>query len=114
MAVLLCGKLDQRVVDAAFDVAVCVGAGDDDASRAAAGHAQGDGVAIILEHRTHQGDTGEQTAKGCAAGGTGGMQLFCRADDLSGVHAAEHDTAVFRNAADKIRHIIVPPVGYTV
>ena len=114
MSVLLCGKLDQRVVDAAFDVAVCIGAGDDDARRAAAGHAQSDGITIILEHRAHQGDTGEQPAKGCAAGGAGGMQLFCRADDLSGVHAAEHDTAVFRNAADKIRHIIVPPVGYTV
>ena len=58
--------------------------------------------------------TQEQAAQGCAAGRTGVVQLLGRADDLSGVHAAEHDTAVFRNAADKIRHIIVPPVGYTV
>ena len=41
------------------------------------------------------------------------MELFGFADDLGRVHAAEHDAAVLRQAADQIRHIIVPPIGYT-
>ena len=114
MAVLLCGKLDQRMVDAALYIAVCVGAGDDDTRRAAARHAQGDGIAVILEHCAHQRHAGEQTPQSRATGSAGGMQLFRLADDLGRVHATEHDAAVLRNAADQIRHIIYPPIGYTV
>ena len=52
-------------------------------------------------------------AVAAAAGGAGGVQLFGLADGLGGIHAAEHDPAVLRQAADQIRHIIVPPIGYT-
>ena len=76
-------------------------------------HTQRNGIAVILEHGAHQGGSRQQTAKGRATSGTGFMELFGFADDLGRVHAAEHDAAVLRQAADQIRHIIVPPIGYT-
>ena len=113
VAVFLERKLHQRVVDAALHVAGAVGARDQHTRRAVTGDAQGDGIAVILEHRAHHGGTRQQTAKGRAASGAGFMELFGFADDLGRVHAAEHDAAVLRQAADQIRHIIVPPIGYT-
>ena len=113
MAVFFERKLHQRIVDAALHVAGAIGAGDEDARRAAARNAQGDGVPVILEHGAHQGGPRQQTAKGGAAGRTGLVELFGLADDCGRVHTAEDDTAVFRQAADQIRHIIVPPIGYT-
>ena len=113
MAVRLCRQLHQGVIDAALHVAGAVGAGNDHARRAAAGHTQGDLIAVVLEHGAHQGCAGEQTAQCRAAGGAGGVQLFGLADDLGGVHAAEHDAAVLRQAADQICHKVIPPIVYT-
>ena len=79
----------------------------------AAGHTQGDLVTVVLEHGAHQGRAGEQTAQCRAAGGAGGVQLFGLADDLGGIHAAEHDPAVLRQAADQICHKVIPPIVYT-
>ena len=102
MAVLLERKFDQRVIDAALDVARAIGARNDDARRAAARNTQGHGVPVVLEHGTHQGRTRQQTAKGRAAGGAGLVELLGFADDLGGIDAAEHDAAVFRQAANQI------------
>ena len=113
VAVRLCGQLHQGVIDAALHVAGAVGAGNDHARRAAAGHTQGDLVTVVLEHGAHQGRTGEQTAQCRAAGGAGGVQLFSLADDLGGIHAAEHDPAILRQAADQICHKVIPPIVYT-
>ena len=113
MAVFFEWKLHQRVVDAALHVAGAIGASNEDARRAAARNAQGNGVPVILEHGAHQGGSRQQTAKGGAAGRTGLVELLGLADDCGRVHTAEDDTAVFRQAADQIRHIIVPPIGYT-
>ena len=41
------------------------------------------------------------------------MELFGFADDLGRVHAAEHDAAVFRQAADQVCHNVIPPIVYT-
>ena len=73
MAVFLQGQLHKGIIDAALDVAGAVGAGNDHAGGAAACHAQGDLVAVILEHGAHEGCAGEQTAQRRAAGGAGGM-----------------------------------------
>ena len=113
MAVCFQRQLYQRVVDAALDIAGAIGTGNNRAGGAAARHTQRNGIAIVLEHGAHQGRTGEQAAQGCTAGRTGMVQLLGRADDLSGVHTAEHNTAVFRNTADQIRHFLFPPIGYT-
>ena len=114
MAVGLGGQLHQRVVDAALDVAGAVRAGDEHTGRTAALNAQGDLVALILEHGPHQGCAGEQAAQRCTAGGAGGMQLLGLAHDVGGVHTAEHDAAVFGQAADQICHKVIPPIVYTV
>ena len=113
MAIGLGRQLHQRVVDAALDIAGAIRTSNDDACRAVARNAQGDGVPVILEHGAHQGGPRQQTAKGGAAGRTGLVELLGLADDRGRVHTAEDDTTVFRQAADQIRHIIVPPIEYT-
>ena len=95
-------QLHQRVVDAALDIAGAVGAGDDHTGRAVARHPQGDGIPVVLEHRTHQGCTGQQATQSRTAGGTGGVQFFGCADDLRRVDPAEHDAAVVGQAADQM------------
>ena len=113
MAVGLRGQLHQRVVDAAFDVARAVGAGNEHTGRAAALHPQSDLVAVILEHGAHERCTREQAAQCRAAGGTGGVQLLGAAHKFGGIHTAEHDAAVFRQAADQVCHNVIPPIVYT-
>ena len=104
MAVGLGGQLHQRVVDAALDVAGCIGAGNDNACGAAARNTEGDAVAVVLEHRAHQAGPRQQAAQGGAAGGTGGVQFFSGADDIRRIHTAEYDAAVLRQASDQFSH----------
>ena len=98
------GQLHQRVINAALHVAGAIGAGNEHARRAAARHTQGDAVAVVLEHGAHQGCTGKQTPKCCAASSACGVKLFCFTDDLGGIHTAEHDSAVLGQAADQVCH----------
>ena len=107
------GQLHQRVINAALHVAGAVGAGNEHTGRAAALHPQGDAVAVVLEHGAHQGSTGKQTPQCRAASGACGVKLFCFTDDLGGIHTAEHDAAVFRQAADQVCHNVIPPIVYT-
>ena len=113
MAVGLRGQLHQWVVDAALDVARAVGAGNEHTGRAAALHPQSDLVAVVLEHGAHERCTREQAAQCRAAGGTGGVQLLGTAHKFGGIHTAEHDAAVFRQAADQVCHNVIPPIVYT-
>ena len=60
-----------------------------------------------------QACTREQAAQCRAAGGTGGVQLLGAAHKFGGIHTAEHDAAVFRQAADQVCHNVIPPIVYT-
>ena len=95
MAICLGRQLHQRVVDAALDIAGAIRAGNDDACRAVARNAQGDGVPVILEHGAHQAGTRQQAAQGSTAGGARGVKSFCFTDNIRRIYATKNDSAVF-------------------